>query len=242
MERRLHRERFHLRQQHQHHRRRHAPHRVSVGADPHDQQLRSRATACSKRPTRICQGDDVREGLTAVISVKVPEPQFEGQTKTKLGNSEVKGIVEALVNESLGQLPRGASRATRKRSLSKGRRSGARPRGRAQGQGSRPAQGRARFGMSLPGKLADCQERDPALQRALPRRGRFGRRLGQAGPRPAQPGDPAAERQDPQRREGALRQDALVAGDPADDHRARHRASARTIRRRPSCATTRSSS
>ena len=55
-----------------------------------------------KKDDENLQGDDVREGLTAVISVKVPEPQFEGQTKTKLGNSEVKGIVEALVNEKLG--------------------------------------------------------------------------------------------------------------------------------------------
>src|SRR5205085_11390119 len=48
-------------------------------------------------------GDDVREGLVAVISVKLPSPQFEGQTKTKLGNSDVKGIVETLVNDGLGQ-------------------------------------------------------------------------------------------------------------------------------------------
>ena len=48
-------------------------------------------------------GDDVREGLVCVISVKLPQPQFEGQTKTKLGNSEVKGIVEALVNDGLGK-------------------------------------------------------------------------------------------------------------------------------------------
>ena len=47
-------------------------------------------------------GDDVREGLVTVISVKLPQPQFEGQTKTKLGNSEVKGIVETLVNDGLG--------------------------------------------------------------------------------------------------------------------------------------------
>ena len=51
-------------------------------------------------------GDDIREGLTAVISVKIPQPQFEGQTKTKLGNTEVKGIVEAIVNDKLGRVPR----------------------------------------------------------------------------------------------------------------------------------------
>ena len=47
-------------------------------------------------------GDDIREGLTAVISVKIEEPQFEGQTKTKLGNSEVRGIVDSIVGEKLG--------------------------------------------------------------------------------------------------------------------------------------------
>ena len=104
----------------------------------------------------------MREGLTAVISVKVPEPQFEGQTKTKLGNSEVKGIVETLVNDRLSMLPRGASAATPGASSAKGLEA-ARVR-----EATRKAKDLARRkgaldGGSLPGKLADCQERDPAL-------------------------------------------------------------------------------
>jgi DNA gyrase subunit B len=120
----------------------------------------AKGTNLLKKEKSPPSGDDLREGLTAIVSVKVPEPQFEGQTKTKLGNGEVEGFVSSVVNEQLGawleEHPTDA-----KRIVSKG----------LQAMQAREAARKARdltrrkgalFGGSLPGKLADCRSKDVA--------------------------------------------------------------------------------
>jgi DNA gyrase subunit B len=115
-----------------------------------------------KKLSSKISGDDVREGLTAIISVRIKSPQFEGQTKTKLGNSEVKGLVESLVNEKLSAFleenPSVAKKIISKAvDAARARDAAKRARDLARNKG-------ALIDSTLPGKLAECQSSDPDVR------------------------------------------------------------------------------
>ncbi|NIR30123.1 MAG: DNA topoisomerase IV subunit B, partial [Gammaproteobacteria bacterium] len=106
-------------------------------------------------------GEDVREGLTAILSVRVMEPQFEGQTKTKLGNSEVRGAVESVVNEGLSNFL--AESPTPARRIIEKCLQAARAREAARQARDLTRRKSALEGSILPGKLADCSLTDPSV-------------------------------------------------------------------------------
>ncbi|NQV16106.1 hypothetical protein HQ531_11660, partial [bacterium] len=114
-----------------------------------------------KKATTTLSGDDVREGLTCVLSIKVAEPQFEGQTKTKLGNGDIKGIVDSFVSDQLNEFmernPAIAKRIIEKSLLAAQARDAARKARELTRRKSALESG------DLPGKLADCSNKDPAL-------------------------------------------------------------------------------
>ena len=178
--------------------------RLPFRAHPHHQRVRPAAGPLQGRKENLT-GDDVREGLTAVVSVKVPQPQFEGQTKGKL-NSDIGGYMTQFVNEKLGEYFDKNSTVGRRIvgkaiDASRAREAARKARDLTRRKGALESGG-------MPHKLADCQETRPGALRAVSGGGRIGRRHGQAGARPALPGHPAAQGQNPQRGKGALRQDA----------------------------------
>jgi DNA gyrase subunit B len=120
----------------------------------------ARKAGVLKEKDKALEGEDIREGLTAVISVKLAEPQFEGQTKTKLGNPGMQGFVTGIVNEKLGEFleenPKEADRVVRKAVDASRARAAAR---KARESVRKSAMG----GLGLPGKLADCMVKEPEI-------------------------------------------------------------------------------
>ena len=203
MERHLLRVRPLVREQHQHARGRLAPLRLPRRADAHAERVRARLGR-AQGEGREPLGEDMVEGLAAIISVKLREPQFEGQTKTKLGNPSIKGVVETAMNSMLARRSSRSTRTTRRRSPEGGR-GRPRPPGRAQGARPDAPQDARSTRPRCPGKLADCSITDPAQCELYLVEGNSAGGSAVDAPQPRVPGDPAAARQDHQRREGAHR-------------------------------------
>ena len=166
-------------------------------------------------------GEDIREGLTAIISVKIEEPQFEGQTKQKLGNSEARGAVDAIVSEQLTyfleQNPSVAKAICEKTLLAQRAREAAR---KARDLTRRKT---ALEGTSLPGKLADCSDKDPKNCEIFIVEGDSAGGSAKEARSRANPGDPSPARKNSERGEGKGGENLLQRRDQSDDYRFRYR-------------------
>ena len=164
-------------------------------------------------------GEDIREGLAAIVSVKLAEPQFEGQTKTKLGNTEAKLFVQKVTNDHLRDwFDRNPGEA---KGIIDKIQQAARARMAARQARDLTRRKSAMESNGLPGKLADCQSTDPAKSEIYVVEGDLGRRVGQGRQGPEVPGHPADPRQDHQRGEVPHRPGAQEHRGPVDDHGAR---------------------
>ena len=173
------------------------------------QQVRRGRTLTKNLKDTTLSGDDCREGLTAVVSLKIRDPKFSSQTKEKLVSQEAKTWTRRSPTTS----SRASSRRTRRSRGGSSRRSSRPPRAREAARKARELVRRkgALDGAGLPGKLADCQEKDPALSEIFIVEGDSAGGSAKQGRDRQDAGDPAAEGEDPERREGALRQDARAS-------------------------------
>ena len=166
-------------------------------------------------------GEDIREGLTAIVSVKVRQPQFEGQTKTKLGNTEVRSFVEVEMNKAfpewLNRYP-GEARQIIEKCITASR-------ARLAARAARDLTRRKSLleSSGLPGKLADCSSRDPEASELFIVEGDSAGGSAKQARNAEYPGDPPHPGQDHQRREGPPDQGPREQRDPVPDHRHRHR-------------------